>query len=117
MGARAGIIGLAFLAAFALTGNRALPQWQAHGTVPMNEASRCVLNEVVRFGTVKLERGKRAEEGSLRLKLLNPIHDTRPLAVIYMDGDRRFTAVWMDARNHALAVSIWRRVTSRCGVR
>lgn len=80
----------------------------------MKKVAKCVRTELVRFGNVKAEMGDEPEAGSLRFKLW--LHDgsTAPEATIYLDGDQKFAAVWMDAQSPNLGDRIWRRVGTSC---
>jgi len=113
---RPGLTSLALLAAFALLANRAPPKWQAFGKVPIGVAAKCAEGELAKFGPVRTESGDKPEEGTRRLFLLSPGKKHSDRAVIYMDGEPRFAAMWMDAENSQLGNNIWHAVTRRCGV-
>jgi hypothetical protein len=105
---------LAFVVPFVMA-NRTVPKWQAMRNVSPAVAERCVRAELAKFGYVGVEHGEQPEAGTTRffLKRSSASH-LRIVATIYMDGQRGFSALWMDADSDQLGDDIWRNLRRRC---
>jgi hypothetical protein len=99
-----------------LTANRAPPKWQAFGNVSLDQAAACAKAELGKFGDVSEESGVEPEAGSRRLYLWHEAAKGEPKAVIYLDGELGFSAMWMDAKDASLGESIWHQIKGQCGV-
>jgi hypothetical protein len=98
-----------------LLANRTVPKWQAIRNVSLPITERCVRSELRRFGDVKVERGEEPEAGKTRMFLAHTSAGMpSTVATIYLNGERGFSALWMDANDSSLGNHIWRRLKRRC---
>ena len=107
------IIGLLLLPL--VSGNRPPPKWQAIRSKSVASTERCVAGALGPIGRVRIERGDVPEAGKVRFFLVGQSgHKELGRAVIYVDGERGFSSVMMNATNDKLGNSVWRALKRRC---
>ena len=96
--------------------NRPVPKWQAFGNRPLKSVASCTSTVFAGLGTASQKWGEEPEAGAVRV-FLTPKHAKRgPVVTAYLEGDEKFSSIWMDATDSRLAASAWRHIRSRCGV-
>jgi hypothetical protein len=106
----------ALLVLMTLAANRTPPKWQAFGNVSLDLAAACAKVELGKFGAVKDETGEEPEAGARRLYLSHEAAKGESRAIIYMNGEPSFTAMWMDAEDTLLGDRIWHQIENHCGI-
>lgn len=101
-----------------LCANRAVPEWQGGSRHPLAFTTKCAARVFGQLGRVTRETGRKPEAGIIRLHLhdLKAPYRLPPILTVYLDGDSKFSSVFMDASNHRTADTAWRELRRRCGL-
>lgn len=101
-----------------LSANRTVPEWQGWSRHPRGVTTKCAAGVFGQFGRVTRETGRRPEAGLIRLHLydLTASHRSPPILNAYLDGDSKFSSIFMDASDRRKADAAWSKLRRPCGL-